>query len=209
MCLCKIRLIRGHILTQVLLNQKGEKMKKIAIVGASLALAAMPLAGVFATADSTVTDVLTVTVQKSCTLTHSGEAATGASYNNGTYSRTMAANELKDLGTSSFTVNCNDTAGYTVTGTFGTLTSENSDTITYKNSAAAANDGKWSALITDGSSSYVASGATVRESDAETSVAGDTFTVKYSVGTKNDQPFGIYTNASAAVYELTGKTTGV
>ena len=181
-------------------------MKKALIAGAaSVALAAMPVVGVFAV-DSTVTDVLTVTVEKSCTLTRTGVAASGATYDAGTYSRTMIAGELQDLGTSTFTVNCNDTAGYTVTGTFGTLTDAGSDTITYKNSAAAANDGKWSALITDGAAEYVASGATVKTSASETPQAGDTFTVKYSVGTLNNQPFGVYSNNSAAVYELTGST---
>lgn len=181
-------------------------MKKLAIAGASLALAAMPLAGVFAV-DSTVTDVLTVTVEKSCTLTRTGVAATGADYNAGTYSRTMIAGELQDLGTSTFTISCNDTAGYDVIGTFGTLTSEHSDEITYKTSAAAANDGKWSALVTGGEAAYITSGNAVKSSTSQTPSGGDSFTVKYSVGTASDQPFGTYTNASAAVYELTGKTT--
>ena len=187
-------------------------MKKALIAGAaSVALAAMPVLGAFAV-DDTVTDVLTVTIEKSCTLTRTGTAATGdnaatsAAYNGGTYSGTMLAGQLKDLGTSSFTVNCNDTAGYTVTGTFGTLTDAGGDEITYKTSAAAANDGKWSALVTGGAAAYVTSGQTVKTSDSETPAAGDTFTVKYSVGTLNNQPYGVYTNASAAVYELTGTT---
>ena len=53
----------------------------------------------------------------------------------------------------------------------------------------------------------MATGATVKEASTETPAAGDTFTVKYSVGTLDNQPYGTYTNAKAAVYELNGKTT--
>lgn len=49
-------------------NGRRKYMKKIAIVGASLALAAVPVVGVFAADDGSFTDNITVTVAGGCTM---------------------------------------------------------------------------------------------------------------------------------------------
>ena len=52
-------------------------MKKIAIAGASVALAAMPILGVFATTENTVTDTLRITVENACAITATMNSTTG------------------------------------------------------------------------------------------------------------------------------------
>ena len=84
------------------------KMKKLAIAGASLALAAMPVVGVFAASGTTVTDTVEVTIDSACTIT-----TTNAS---NTYSATMTNGQLKsDFGSTSMTIACNDAGGWHVT----------------------------------------------------------------------------------------------
>ena len=84
-------------------------MKKIAIAGASVALAAMPIVGVFAEGNdgnTTTTDTVQVTILSSCSLT-----ATGT----GTYSTTLANGGVSnDLGTTSINIKCNDAGGWMV-----------------------------------------------------------------------------------------------
>ena len=88
---------------------EGEKnMKKLAIAGASVALAAMPVVGVFAATGTTVTDTVQVTIDSACTIT-STQAAN-------TYSDTMTNGQLKsDFGSTEMTINCNDPAGWHIT----------------------------------------------------------------------------------------------
>ena len=82
-------------------------MKKLAIVGASAALAALPLMGVFAAdGDVTgVTDNITVTVSPTCTLgTAAKEKQVSTSLTNGGHK--------DDLEGSTFTIACNDAGGW-------------------------------------------------------------------------------------------------
>ena len=84
-------------------------MKKSIIVtgAASLAVAAMPVVGVFADT-TTVTDTVQVTINSACTITSSQAA--------NTYSGTMTNGQLKsDFGSTTMTINCNDAAGWHVT----------------------------------------------------------------------------------------------
>ncbi len=82
-------------------------MKKLAIAGASLALAAMPVVGVFAAdGNTTTTDTVQVTIDTACSLT-----ATGA----GTYSTTLTnGTASSDLGSTSINIKCNDAGGWMV-----------------------------------------------------------------------------------------------
>ena len=83
-------------------------MKKIAIAGASVALAALPMAGVFAATGTQVTDTVEVTINSACTITSTNAA--------NTYSATMTNGQLKsDFGSTEMTVNCNDAAGWHIT----------------------------------------------------------------------------------------------
>ena len=83
-------------------------MKKLAIVGALAALAAMPAVGVFAVDGTTVTDTVQITINEACTIT-SDQASN-------TYSATMTNGQLKsDFGSTSMLIKCNDAHGWHVT----------------------------------------------------------------------------------------------
>ena len=83
-------------------------MKKLAIIGASAVLAALPVVGVFAADTTTVTDTVTVTIDPSCTL---GVASTGASP-----SKTIAnGGNDQEMAGSEFTVSCNASNGWHIT----------------------------------------------------------------------------------------------
>ncbi len=83
-------------------------MKKIAIAGTSVALAALPMAGVFAATGTTVTDTVQVTINSSCLITTTNAA--------NTYSATMTNGQLKsDFGSTSMSIACNDAGGWHVT----------------------------------------------------------------------------------------------
>ena len=92
-------------------------MKKLAIAGASAALAALPVVGVFAATSSTFTDTVQVTVADSCTIASSAEGSQTA-YDR-TFTEEIAVGQLKtDIGIgadaqSQPTVNvaCNTTTG--------------------------------------------------------------------------------------------------
>lgn len=125
-------------------------MKKLAIAGASVALAAMPVVGVFAAPTLTHTDTLRLTLSQVCTLgtvtagaandgtdstTHTagspvgtwgageGEGATTAGNVNhrDTLSATVAAgNTYANLGSTTLTVRCNDNSGFEIKAQSGT-----------------------------------------------------------------------------------------
>lgn len=85
-------------------------MKKSIIVtgAASLAVAAMPMVGVFAVDGTAVTDTVKVTIDSACTIT------TDSASN--TYSDTMTNGQLKsNFGSTQMTINCNDHAGWYLT----------------------------------------------------------------------------------------------
>ena len=88
-------------------------MKKslIAAGAASLAVAAMPIVGVFA-ADGTLTqtDTVVVTVDTACSLATSGASVTPTA---STYTATIANGAYNtNIGGSTFTITCNDTGGW-------------------------------------------------------------------------------------------------
>lgn len=134
-------------------------MKKLAIAGASLALAAMPVAGVFAAAgDITgITDTLQLTVEATCTFNTAGSAVATDT----TYSATVANGAVATLSNGSahkFNVVCNDTDGWKVTaGAPNDLTppaasATNNHIISYQPSAIPAagsgtKEGAWTATV--------------------------------------------------------------
>ena len=189
-------------------------MKKALIAGAaSVALAAMPLVGVFADGDiTTMTDTLNITVNPTCTF----QVASGHESVDESFSATMTASEVKTFTASAAKIYCNQYNGYKVSATFtslngkvtGTETS-NGNSITYKpNAAAAADDGKWSAAISgDGITGtiYPASGSYIIEQSANTPAAGHSFQAVYTVGAASDQAAGTYTGT--ATYTLTANAS--
>ena len=83
-------------------------MRKIIIMGASAALAALPVVGVFAATGTSVTDTVEVTINSSCLITSTNAA--------NTYSATMTNGQLKsDFGSTEMTIACNDAGGWHVT----------------------------------------------------------------------------------------------
>ena len=106
-------------------------MKKIAIVGASAVLAALPVVGVFADT-TTHTDVLELNISQVCTLgtltngvANSDDATSHAngtgSWSNDTLSASVSVGQAyANLGTTTFTVRCNDATGYDLTAIAGT-----------------------------------------------------------------------------------------
>lgn len=90
-------------------------MKKLAIAGASLALAAMPVLGVFAEDDTSSTDTIQVTVSPSCTFSQGGGDATYSATGTNASGVVNPSNNSSNVHT--FTVFCNDNDGYKVSAT--------------------------------------------------------------------------------------------
>lgn len=212
------------------------KKKLIAAGAASAVLAAMPVLGVFAEADiSTVTDNINLTLLSTCAISRTGAAASAVegksselswTENTGTYAITLVGGKSATIGTSTFSVTCNDTtAGHYLAAQFTGLNGGTGITgahIAYDGSAAVADDtSSWNATATVNSTLGVSAGlitATETESNPhsyvynaalygssastnKTAVSGQTFDITYAVGTANDQPSGSYTGS--AVYTLT------
>ena len=78
-------------------------MKKLAIIGASAALAALPAVGVFAADTTEVTDTINVTISESCTL---------GIENGVTKSETLASGGVTDIERAAFSISCNDAGGW-------------------------------------------------------------------------------------------------
>lgn len=81
-------------------------MKKLVIAGASVALAAMPVLGVFAAdGNNAIVDNIEVTIDSACSVT-----ATNAT---NTYAVNMSNSQLKsDIGSTTMNVKCNDNGGW-------------------------------------------------------------------------------------------------
>jgi len=177
-------------------------MKKslIAAGAASLAVAAMPVVGVFADNITTMTDSITVTVESSCTF----DAASHS------HSKTMTANKAEDVGTTTMKVTCNDYQGYTVTGTFIDLSGDGGNKLTFTNAAPTAGNSNWAAYSTPtidgtaGTPAYLTNNGEVIKNTKQTIAAGDTASIVYKASTANNQAAGAYTGT--ATYTLTKAT---
>lgn len=196
-------------------------MKKSLIVGsASLALAAMPVVGVFATTQTeTITDTLEVTIETACDFLRWGEAGNSASgitdgpdwdgetntpgnKVTGTYSATILPGTDPVLGTSHFTAYCNAPGGYTVTVVTPGLSDGNSHTIAFSGTALNTTSGEgWT--LTKGSGGLVtATGAVFMQNANSTyETAPDTETATYQVYTTSATLSGTYTGN--VVYSFT------
>ncbi len=171
-------------------------MKKIAIVGASLALAALPMVGAFADNPPSVVDTITITVSETCTFTRT----TGES----TYTATMAVNALNpSVGTSTFTAICNNASGFSVSAT-PTALSGTGEAITYSATTPQAGDGTWTATKSGQGGNIAATGGVLMTANGPTAAAGQAETVTYKVSTRNNQAKGDYTGRMT--YALTQNT---
>lgn len=122
-------------------------MKKsiIATGAASVALAAMPIVGVFAVDDVSITDSLQITVASSCTFKVDSTPSDGVNAKDTLYSAASVAGGSEAVftthgvngNTHDFEFTCNDTDGFAVTATPTDMISWNTDT-----SAAGGGDGE-------------------------------------------------------------------
>lgn len=188
-------------------------MKKLAIAGASLALAAMPVVGVFAADNTEVVDTVTVTVSPSCTFRASGTGTL-----NGTYTATGANGEAVSPSTSgdsgtnvhTFNVFCNNNKGYTVNATARDLTNIDSatpaitDVFTYKADLSGLTTASgWHAQFTgvtsgvtpvqlSDSNEGVSTGTIITRANITTATAGDSWTATYTAKIGSETKAGSY-----------------
>ena len=198
-------------------------MKKAIIAGAaSIALAVLPAAGVFAAAanPSNLVDTLKLTIADSCTWTRTlasddsdvtidpsgGTAASSAA------NRTVAADQsYVALATSTINAKCNNTKGYKITGTFSALTGytdntkatalANNDAISYGGANALA-EGTWIAKLGDAEIGLASgtSGNVASTTVSDDMTAGSTYTITYDVQTAADQAAGYYEGTATYVF---------
>ena len=139
-------------------------MKKLAIAGASVALAAMPMAGVFAQ-DLSVTDTIQITVDSACTIDETNTTTDGLDTKDTTYAATVANGAEADFsgthsGNHAFHVSCNAPGGWSFSVTPTDLagftdsnkTTTNNDSIPFVAtgsyaSAVSGTAGAWTATI--------------------------------------------------------------
>ena len=169
-------------------------MKKLAIAGASLALAAMPVVGVFAASGDVVTttvDTLTLNIPQGCNITSSSRADTTAAFG------TVNPGQTSTDGTSAFTITCN--GAWKVTPSITTNLSNGSATIS---SGATALDGsvsEWALKltaegtgITNAFSNYAAVNGTSTVSGTS-AASNQSITPDYKVSVAPGQATGDYT----------------
>jgi len=183
-------------------------MKKALVAGAaSLALAAVPVVGVFAA--TTLTDTISVTVSDNCALSYGSTAHTAG---DGTWSsNTLSATRTNgtvtyNLGKTTMKAVCNNSLGYKVAvKTLNNLTSGSNSIPAYAGTAYTASVSGWSPIqapssgTPTGTSTKYKQGDTVKTESAVT--AGTEFSVYYGVGISSTQAAGTY--SGTVVYELT------
>lgn len=193
-------------------------MKKLLIAGAaSVAMAAMPVVGVFAADPAPVIDSLTVNINGACDFDRAQSGDAG-----GTYEQTMTANDLEtdfigSNGVSKFVSACNNGTGYTVTLAATDLAYAHGANITYATGSGAAlptdpvaGSGTWVAKRTATTGgvvdpTYATEGNITNNATAFATTGADTavqssFSVKYIVSTHSVQEQGSYTGT--ATYTL-------
>ena len=146
-------------------------MKKLAIAGASAVLAALPVVGVFAATQSTVTDTVKLTVTQTCQMEADAAAAT---YDLGS---STVAHAYSEVNGSLMTITCNSLKGWTLKATANALanTTTGYTSVTIPFGAYGTTSSVWSAKVT-------ASGGTVASGwdDYTAATASDTTIVSGS-----------------------------
>lgn len=172
-------------------------MKKslIATGAASLALAAMPMAGVFAQ-DLSVTDTIQITVNSACTIDETDMSTDGLDTKDTTYAATVANGEEADFsgthnGSHAFHVSCNAPGGWSFSATPTNLAG-----YTASNKSTSNND----SIPFVASGSYTATG-TAGQWTATIASTGQTVTQPSTAGSANVVINA--TNAQAADVEIT------
>lgn len=197
-------------------------MKKLAIAGASAALAMLPAVGVFAAAanPSNLVDTLKLTIADSCTWTRTlastdtdvtidpsgGTAASSAA------SRTVVADQsYAGFATSTINAKCNNAKGYKITGTFTDLTGytdntkttalSNAEKIAYGGASSLA-AGTWIAKLGSATVGLASgtSGNVASTTVSDDMTAGSTYTLTYDIQTAAAQAAGYYEGTATYVF---------
>ncbi len=200
-------------------------MKKsiIAASAASIALAAMPVLGVFAEGDPTptddVTDTITITITPSCTFTAGGDDDEyGYEGTNAGGSVNLNNDDATPTNIHTFTVFCNNNSGYKVSATASALnqTPSISDNFAYKatlptssSTDTAKKDGAWNATIGQASGGSLSidqltdggAATDIVTLNAASATGGETFTATYTAWIGTETPAGTYSGTIA--YTLT------
>ena len=193
-------------------------MKKLLIAGAglsTLAIAALPAAGVFAASVSSVEDTVKLTIDSNCQM--SADSATNTidlgSSGGGAYSEKAG---------STMTITCNTPTGWNIKASATALTVSGNNALTIPFGAYSTSSSVWSAKIalggnnttnatvadnwSDYSATGTATGGTIVVSNvANTAVSGLTVTPSYKAYAASDQPAGTY--QGTITYTFTGASS--
>jgi|GEM_PF-1430679 len=199
-------------------------MKKALIAGAaSLAIAAMPVVGVFAVGnDGTITDTLELEIENTCAMTiadaertaDTAKIADGAwgvadAGENATFTGTViAGQEYVDFATTNFQIVCNDNDGYKVTVATTGFEATGVDSATYPwgynaGQLATGEDSSWTIKSTGNAQTLTANSGdknVVATRGNALTTAGESFAVSYSAKVASDQPAGVYTATAAYTF---------
>lgn len=183
-------------------------MKKLAIASASVALAAMPVVGVFAVTGSTeFTDNLSVTVNSGCTLENGGN--TDGTYVDRSFSKNIAVGNYAVLDgsaatdTAAITIKCNTTSGTVTVTSAGSTTlvgTSSADNTIATGAATSGSTSNWaikSNASNTSSDPYAAYKAHVPGTflTATASASGTTFNPSYQVYVAQGQAPDTYTGS--------------
>ncbi|MBQ3453088.1 hypothetical protein IJG28_02770 [Candidatus Saccharibacteria bacterium] len=183
-------------------------MKKLAIASASVALAAMPVVGVFAVTGSTeFTDNLSVTVNSGCTLENGGN--TDGTYVDRSFSKNIAVGNSAVLDgsaatdTAAITIKCNTTSGTVTVTSAGSTTlvgTSSADNTIATGAATSGSTSNWaikSNASNTSSDPYAAYKAHVPGTflTATASASGTTFNPSYQVYVAQGQAPDTYTGS--------------
>ena len=207
LCLCKIRSVKRSYIDTNIINPKGENMKKslIAASASAVALAAMPVVGVFAagTGDvtTTTTDTLTLSVQPGCSIATANNGGSNRSDVEAAFGNVTPSQTATDT-TDPIVVTCN--GAWTLTPSISKELSLNGDgtTSVISSSIAGGLDGdtsEWALMLTPGTTlagtngfeSYAAVNGTTNVK-GNGSVAALSITPSYKVSVAPGQPSGNY-----------------
>ena len=179
-------------------------MKKsiIAAGAASVALAAMPVLGVFADDDRSVTDTINVTISPSCTFSAGGDDVAYSVTGTNASGVVNPVNNSSNVHT--FTVFCNQNSGYTVAATASALSATGvTDTFAYAASLPSGVDSAWHAqFAADAGNTNTLTVTQLPAGGAETTIisanqasatGGETWTATYTAYIGTETPAGTYT----------------
>lgn len=188
-------------------------MKKLLAGAGAVALAALPVAGVFAT-DTEVTDTIQITVNSACTIDETTTTTDGLDTKDTTYAATVANGAETTFSTThsgnhAFHVNCNAATGWSFSATPTNLagytasnkSASNNDSINFVASgsyAASGTDGVWTATI---ASNDLPSGVTI----TQPSTAGSSNTI---ISAANKQAANVEITATYKAYVGTETSAG-